>query len=334
MMKLPTPTTANAKIAVVIPCYKVKRHIIDVISRIGPTVDRIYVVDDACPENSGQWVKEHCADPRVSVIHNQENLGVGGAVKNGYRIAIQEKMDIAVKIDGDGQMSPELIPFFVRPIVEGKADYTKGNRFFNLENIRRMPGIRIFGNAVLSFFSKFSSGYWSTFDPTNGYTAAHLNIVNLLPLNKISNRYFFESDMLFRLNLIQAKVMDIPMDAHYGDEVSGLKINKILFEFLQKHTKNSVKRIFYNYFLRDFSAASLELASGLILICFGISFGAAQWIRSSIESTSSSAGTVMLAALPILIGIQLLLSFVNFDVQRQPKEAVWPNLNTAHCNDE
>lgn len=322
------------KVSVVIPCYKVKRHILDVIALIGPEVDRIYVVDDACPEQSGQWVKENSTDPRISVIQNPNNLGVGGAVKTGYRAAFNEGMNIAIKIDGDGQMNPKLIPLFVRPIIEGKADYTKGNRFFDLENIRRMPGIRIFGNAILSFFSKISSGYWSIFDPTNGYTAIHLNTIQHLNLNKISDRYFFESDMLFRLNLIQAKVVDIPMDPLYGDEVSGLRINKILLEFLQKHLKNSVKRIFYNYFLRDFSAASLELASGIILMAFSLLFGGAQWIRSSIEGIPSSAGTVMLAALPMFIGIQLIISFINFDVQRQPKEAIWPNLDEANRQDE
>lgn len=316
----------QARLSVVIPSYRVTGHILGVIAQIGPEIERIYVVDDACPDKSGNWVEKNCQDSRVCVIYNLENMGVGGAVKTGYRAALADDMDIVIKIDGDGQMDPGLISTFVRPIIEGNADYTKGNRFFDLDNISNMPRIRIFGNAALSFLSKFSSGYWSAFDPTNGYTAIHLNVARHMNFDKISNRYFFESDMLFRLNLVQAKVVDIPMDAHYGDEVSGLKINRILTEFLSKHIKNSFKRIFYNYFLRDFSAASIELVSGIILLFFGLTFGITQWINASIQSTSSSAGTVMLAALPILIGIQFLLSFIHFDIQRQPREAMWPNL--------
>lgn len=314
------------KIAVVIPCHNVKRHILDVINRIGPEVDRIYVVDDACPEKSGHWVQEQSQDHRVHVIFNPINLGVGGAVKAGYTAAIADGMAIAIKIDGDGQMAPELIPVFIRPIILGEADYTKGNRFFNLNSIGNMPGIRIFGNAMLSFLSKLSSGYWNVFDPTNGFTAIHLSTLQQISLDKISNRYFFESDMLFRLNLVQAKVTDIPMSAHYGDETSGLKIKKILFEFSSKHGKNAFKRIFYNYFLRDFSVASLELLAAIPLLAFGLTFGIFHWISGSLHSTPSSAGTVMLAALPLLTGLQLLLSFINFDIQRVPKEAIWPKL--------
>ena len=315
------------RISVVIPSYKVKKHILDVIQRIGPEVCQIYVVDDACPEKSGKWVEEKSLDKRVKVIYHSENLGVGGAVKTGYMHSIEDAMDVAIKIDGDGQMAPELIQAFIEPIIQGKADYTKGNRFFDLENIQRMPKVRIFGNAILSFLSKFSSGYWQTFDPTNGFTAIHTSALQHLPLKKISNRYFFESDMLFRLNLIQAKVVDIPMDAHYADETSGLQIKKILGEFIAKHSSNFVKRIFYNYFLRNFSIASIELITSIALILFGMVYGAINWLISAKTGITSTAGTVMLSAMPIIIGIQLQLSFLSYDIQSTPGEAVWPNLS-------
>ena len=314
------------QIAVVIASYKVKKHILDVISRVGPEVTKIYVVDDACPEQSGQWVEQHSKDRRVRVLYNEKNSGVGGAMKTGYIQAIHDEMDIAVKIDGDGQMAPELISLFVKPIINGTADYTKGNRFFDLENLHRMPRIRILGNAILSFLSKLSSGYWQTFDPTNGFTAIHTEVLRHVPLKKISNRYFFESDMLFRLNLIQAKVVDIPMDALYADETSGLEIKKILGEFLAKHTKNFIKRIFYNYFLRNFSAASIELIAALALTMFGVVYGAIHWITAAKLGVSSSAGTVMLSAMPIIIGIQLLLSFLSYDIQSTPSTSLWPRL--------
>jgi glycosyltransferase involved in cell wall biosynthesis len=309
----------TVKIAAVIPAYKVKAQVLDVIRRLGPEVGAIYVVDDACPQASGHHVQQHCSDPRVKVIFNPQNLGVGGATMSGYQAAIDDGCHILVKVDGDGQMAPELLPQFVAPILEGVADYTKGNRFYDLTNIGRMPGIRLLGNAMLSFMSKFSTGYWDIFDPTNGYTAIHARVASHLPFDKISQRYFFESDMLFRLNIMRGVVMDIPMDAHYAEEVSNLRIRSILGEFMFKHLRNFGKRIFYNYFLRDLSAASFHLLLGTCLTFFGLLFGAYQWTLSASMHVVSSAGTVMLAALPLLLGLQLLLAFISHDTQSVPR---------------
>ena len=149
---------STVEIAVVIPCYKVSAHILGVIQAIGSEVNTIFVVDDCCPEKSGALVENSCADSRVRVIYHPVNQGVGGAVMSGYKAAIADGADVIVKVDGDGQMDPGLIPAFVAPIMAGEADYTKGNRFFDLEEIRAMPKVRLFGNAVLSFMTKLSSG--------------------------------------------------------------------------------------------------------------------------------------------------------------------------------
>jgi len=141
-------------VAVVIPSFCVKDHILAVLGNIGPEVAKVFVVDDGCPQQSGVFVELNITDPRVKVLHNPENLGVGGAVMAGYRAAIAEGADVIVKIDGDGQMDPALIPDFIAPILAGQADYTKGNRFFYLEEIRAMPNLRLFGNAALSFMTK------------------------------------------------------------------------------------------------------------------------------------------------------------------------------------
>lgn len=313
-------------IAVVIPCYRVRPHILDVIAAIGSEVSRIYVIDDCCPEGSGQLVQEKCTDSRIHIIWHPENRGVGGALKSGYRQAIEDGMNIIVKIDGDGQMDPKLIPLFIRPILAGEVDYSKGNRFYDLEKIRSMPTIRIFGNAVLSMVAKFSTGYWNIFDITNGYTAIHTKVLKKIPLSKISDRYFFETDMLFRLNTIRASAIDIPMDAVYGNEKSNLKISSILVDFISKHLKNSFKRIFYNYFLRDMTIASLELILGVALLGFGICYGLFHWIQAVATSSATPPGTVMLAALPTIVGLQMLLAFVTFDVSNVPSRAIHPNL--------
>lgn len=306
------------KIAVVIPAFKVRKHILDVLKSIPPDISAVYVIDDCCPEKSGDYVELHCTDPRVQVVRNAQNMGVGGAVMAGYLAAMGDGMEIAVKVDGDGQMDPGLIPDFVAPILNGYADYTKGNRFFDIESVRVMPKLRLFGNAALSFMTKLSSGYWDIFDPTNGYTAIHLKVASRLPLHKISKRYFFETDMLFRLNTLRAVVIDIPMDAKYEDEVSNLKISRVVGEFLLKHTRNFGKRIFYNYYLRDMSAASVELPVGAAMLVFGLLFGAIHWIDGAESGMPTPVGTVMIAALPILLGIQLILAFLVHDAASMP----------------
>ena len=189
-----------------------------------------------------------------------------------------------------------------------------------------MPGVRLFGNLVLSFASKMSSGYWKIFDPTNGFTAIHRKVAQELALDKISNDYFFESDMLFQLNIARAVVADVPIQAIYGEENSSLKISRILFPFVGKHLANFFRRIAYSYFLRDFSIASIELIIGLIFVTFGAIFGGLEWYKSTVTGTTATAGTVIIAALPLLVGSQLLISFLNFDVNNQPNQPLHPNL--------
>lgn len=312
---------ADVKVAVVVPCFKVTSHIRKVVEEIPPIVWRIYVVDDCCPDQTGAFVERTLTDPRIVVLRNPTNMGVGGAVMTGYAAALADHCNVVVKIDGDGQMDPALIPQFVFPILTGEADYTKGNRFFNLEEVAQMPFQRLFGNAVLSFMAKLSTGYWDLFDPTNGYTAAHADVLRALPFHKISRRYFFETDMLFRLNTIRAVVVDVPMAAKYGDEVSNLKISRIVSEFMFKHVRNFIKRIFYNYYLRDMSIASIELPLGILLLLFGGTIGLTNWAHSADLGQATPAGTVMLAALPIILGLQLILAFVGHDVSSVPRHA-------------
>jgi dolichol-phosphate mannosyltransferase len=312
-------TDKSTIIAVVIPSYRVKKQIISVIEAIGEYVSLIYVVDDKCPECSGDYVEEYSNDSRVRILRHNENQGVGGAVMTGYRAAVADGADIIVKVDGDGQMDPVLIPYFVQPIIEGTADYTKGNRFYDLEEIRTMPPVRLFGNTILSFMAKFSTGYWDLFDPTNGYTAIHSNIASNLPYEKISRRYFFETDVLFRLNLLRAVVVDVPMSAKYGDEVSNLKIHMIMGEFFIKHVKNTIKRIFYTYYLRDLTLASIELPTGIILFTFGIIYGVYHWIEAAGAKIIQPAGIIMMAALPILMGLQFVLAFLGYDMLSIPR---------------
>ncbi len=311
-----------ASVAVVIPCYRVKSHILDVLSRIGAEVNRVFVVDDACPDGSGWLVQEQCRDPRVIVLHHSVNQGVGAAVMTGYTAALKEDAEVIVKIDGDGQMDPSLISHFIAPILKGQADYTKGNRFYDLTHIGQMPAIRLFGNAALSFMAKLSTGYWNLFDITNGYTAIHAKAARRIAFDKVSPRYFFETDLLFRLSTIRAVVVDIAMDASYGSEKSSLRIGKVWREFLVKHLRNFVKRVGYNYFLRDMTVASLELALGLCALLFGMVFGGYHWALGVATGLAAPLGTIMLAALPTMLGLQLILAFIAFDVANVPRRPI------------
>lgn len=317
----------GVRIAAILPCYRVSRQILDVLARIGPECARIYVVDDACPERSGDLVERSCSDPRVRVLRHTENQGVGGAVITGYRAAMADGCDILVKVDGDGQMDPALLPSIAGPVLNGVADYAKGNRFYDLANIRRMPTTRILGNLALSFLTKLSAGYWDIFDPTNGYTAIHAAVARRVPLDKLARRYFFETDLLFRLNTVRAVVVDVPMDARYGDETSNLRVGRAAGEFLLRNLGNTVKRIFYNYFLRDFSVATLELVAGIALLVFGAVVGIEAWTASSRTGTPTSPGTVMLAGLPVLAGLQLVLAFIGFDIASVPRRPLHPVLD-------
>jgi dolichol-phosphate mannosyltransferase len=310
------------RIAVVIPCYRVRQHILGVIRGIGSEVSAIFVVDDACPEQTAALIRQECTDVRVKLLTHVENQGVGGAMITGYRAALADDADVVVKIDGDGQMDPTFIPRLVRHIISGEADYTKGNRFYDLAFLRAMPRVRLLGNAMLSLVNKVTSGYWDIMDPTNGYTAIHRAALASLPLEKLDRGYFFESDVLFRLYTIRAVVRDVPMPARYQGEISSLRIGHVTAAFPLRYVRAASKRIFYAYVLRDFNAGTLQLCLGLLLASSGAMYGVARWIHSAITDVPTTSGAVMLAALPVLVGIQLLLGALNFDIQNVPHEAL------------
>jgi len=160
------------------------------------------------------------------------------------------------------------------------------------------------------------------FDPTNGFTAIHAAVLRRLPHDKLSRGWFFESDMLFRLGTIRAVVCDVPMPARYGEEESSLVVHRVVGEFAWKHLANTAKRIFYGYYLRNFNIASIEILLGLALLAFGCWIGVTRWVEGSLRDTPATSGTVMLAALPVLVGIQLVIAFLSYDLQNVPREVL------------
>lgn len=307
------------KFAVVIPSYKVSKHILDVINNIPEFVNHIIVVDDKCPQNSGN-IAVTSNDKRVVVCYHEVNQGVGGAVVTGYKKALELNSDIVIKVDGDGQMDVAYMQKLIQPIVDEKADYTKGNRFTDFKALRQMPKIRLFGNSGLSFLVKASSGYWNMMDPTNGYTAINKHALEELDLDNLAKRYFFESDMLINLNIENAVVTDVDIPAKYGDEESSLSVTKTLFGFPPKLFKGLCKRIFLKYFIYDFNMLSLYLILGLPMVLFGMGWGIGKWIEAIITNVETSTGTVMLSVLPIILGTQFLLQAIQIDMSNVPKK--------------
>lgn len=303
-------------IYVVIPCYKVSKEICDVVLSIPSFVDKIIIVDDCCPEDSGKMVESIAKDSRIQVIRHSKNLGVGGATMTGYKVAISQGAEVVVKLDGDGQMDGKEIARIVIPIIDRKADYVKGNRFWSLGSVRTMPKVRLLGNLLLSFVAKASTGYWNLFDPNNGFTAISASVLKRLPLNNIDNRFFFETDMLFHLYLENARVAQIKMNSKYGNEKSNLKVFSAIFEFAFKHSRNLFKRIVYRYFIRDFNIYSFNLVLSLILLCYSFFRGAQSWYHSYESEVPTATGTLLLIAICFLSGLQFALNFLQYDVRQ------------------
>jgi dolichol-phosphate mannosyltransferase len=309
----------QAQVAAIIPAFKVRDHILATLAGIGPEVAAIYVVDNACPENTGEHVRKNCADARVRVIRVERHLGIGGATARGYREALGEDMDILVKLHADGQMDPTRIPAIVRPLLDGSADYAKGNRFFDLDDVSGVPWRALVGNSVESFAGKVASGYWDVTDPGNGFTAVHGTVARALGLDKLARDETFESDMLFRLAMLRAVVVDVPMPSRAVRARGGSRIPRKLIS-------RTFKRLAYGYFLRDFNAGTLQFLLGSMLLLVGAVYGGTQWYTAWASGFAASPGTVMLAALPILVGMQLLISAFRYEVTNVPRRPLHPHL--------
>lgn len=308
----------NRRIAVVVPAYNEARHVGGVLRDVPGYVDHVVAVDD-CSTDETASVIASAADARVVALRTPENQGVGGATLLGYAKALELGCDVAVKMDGDGQMSPEHLHLLLDAVVESGYDYAKGNRFLAGASLARMPRHRLFGNVVLTFANKLASGYWHVFDPQNGYTAISAEALRRLDLSSIHRRYFFENDMLIALNFHNARVRDVPVPARYGDERSGLSPLRVGVTFPLLFVPRFWRRIYQKYVLRDFSPIALFLFAGLILFAWGVAFGLYHWALSILTDHVATTGTVMLAVLPLLLGFQLILQAIVLDIQETPK---------------
>lgn len=307
-------------VAVVIPCYNVSSHIAGVVGGIPPGVRHIIAVNDCSRDDTGQVLarlaEEH---PRLHVVTHARNRGVGGATLSGFEKALELEADIVVKMDGDGQMDPNQLPKLLQPLLEGRAAYAKGNRFRKSSDFLAMPPLRKLGNVALTFLTRMASGYWHVFDPQNGYLAIDGTVLRQLPLQSIDHSYFFENSMLGHLCIESAPVVDVPMEAIYGQEKSSMSILKVAAVFPFKLLGMLVRRVLAKYFLYDVSPAALYLTVGVPSLLFGLAYGIYHWYVSLVEGKVAAAGTIALSGLAFLIGLDLLLQAFNLDVVSSPR---------------
>jgi dolichol-phosphate mannosyltransferase len=323
----PEVRSARPRFAVVIPAFNVSKQISRVISRLPAWVDHVIVVDD-CGQDDTKAVVRAIGDPRLELIERETNGGVGAAMKSGYERALVLGAEVIIKMDGDDQMDPSLLPSLVAPILRGHADYTKGNRFRAKAALSAMPLPRRLGNLGLSFLTKVASGYWNIFDPTNGYTAIRREALAALPLSRIADRYFFEISMLVQLNITGALVKDVFMPSRYQDEKSSMRIGVVLASFPARLAGAAIERLWNKHFIYDFTAVSLFLVAGLPLIGLGGVLGTFYWSRSIRTGIPATAGQVMLSVLPLLVGFQLVLQSFVIDIGSVPQTSQYGPITT------
>jgi hypothetical protein len=314
---------SNHKIAIIIPYYNASKQITRVVSKIPDYIHSVVIVDDCGKEPLPEKEIATILSNKIEFISlkNEINLGVGGATKKGFEYALENKFDIVIKVDADDQMDLNYLPDLLNPLIEDKSVIAKGNRFKDLKALKAMPFVRKFGNLGISFLTKAATGYWHNFDPTNGFLAIKTNVLKEVDFSKIHNRYFFETSLLAEFYFQNAKIIDIPMPAIYGDEQSNMNVFKMLFIFSKNLTVTFFKRIIKRYFLYDFNIGSVYLLIGIPLFLFGIIFGIQTWIIHSSNNTFTPTGTIMIITLSLILGFQLLLQAIQVDISNAPENS-------------
>ena len=301
-------------LAVVIPAYQAEKTIRAVIEQIPPYVDWIVVTDDASTDGTAEAVGG-MPDPRICLLRHERNTGVGGAMITGFRKATELRANLVAKIDADGQMDPKHLDRFARAAVRYECDYVKANRFGHIEKLPTMPRLRLAGNLLLTFLTKFASGYWNVFDPQNGYVMITHKMLKRLNLKRLDHGYFFENSMLIHLNIMKARIAEIYLPACYGGEASSMRLSRIVTTFPGKLLRGYLYRIYQKYVFRSLSPFALLLLFGIIATTWGTVWGCMAWWRSFATQVPATTGTVILALLPLLLGWSSLLQALVLDVQ-------------------
>jgi glycosyltransferase involved in cell wall biosynthesis len=324
--------SAAARVAVVVPAFQVADSIGGVLASFAPHADWLIVVDDGSSDGTAERVAA-LGIAQASVVRHPANRGVGAAMKTGFAVALDLGADLVVKVDGDGQMDAGALEHLLAPLLDGRADAAKGNRWYDRRSLRAMPRVRRYGNVALGFLTRLASGQWHVFDPNNGYVAWRADLLRMLDLDAVPDGYTFEAGMLVEIGAVGGLVADVPIPARYGNETSHLVVRRVFGDFLRFVLGATVRRLWRRYFVYDFTPVSLFLVGGLALVAFGTTFGLFHWVRSFLSGVPATAGTVILAALPFLLGSNLLLQALVLDIQSKPTEKLCRDLTPSGWRD-
>jgi glycosyltransferase involved in cell wall biosynthesis len=301
------------RVAVVVPAYNEEALVGSTVSGIPAFVDNIIVVDDCSKDETA--VRAQNADKRVEVIAHERNQGVGAAIVTGYRRAIAIDADVTCVMAADGQMDPDDLETLVRAIAVDETDYAKANRLFTGQAWQLIPRTRYLGNAALSFMTKIASGYWHVADSQSGYTAVNLETLKLLDLDRIYRRYGFPNDLLVHLNVFNRRVRDYPSRPIYGvGERSGIRLRHVVPKISWLLLKGFFWRMGQKYVIRDFHPLILFYMLGILLFAGGFLLGVAE-VALRIYGNPIPSATIVLVALLVISGLQLLLFAMWFDME-------------------
>jgi glycosyltransferase involved in cell wall biosynthesis len=302
------------RVAVVVPAFDEERLIATTLASIPELVDRVIVVDDASQDGTAA-AAAGTVDERVEVITHEKNRGVGAAILTGYRRALEDGADVAVVMAGDNQMDPDDLEAIAGPVARGEVEYAKANRLFTGRAWELIPRTRYLGNAVLSLLTKIASGYWHVADSQSGYTAVSRKTLELLDLDRIYPRYGFPNDMLVHLNVINARVRDVPSRPVYGvGETSGIRLGRVIPAISWLLTKAFFWRMREKYVIRDFHPLVFFYFFGILFSLIGFVLGVTVTILR-IGGNELSVGTVVLVALLLIAGLLFTLFAMLFDME-------------------
>jgi glycosyltransferase involved in cell wall biosynthesis len=302
-------------VAVVVPAYDEETLLGETLAGIPAFVDRVYVVDDASRDATAERARS-VADARVQLLAHEQNRGVGAAIVTGYRQAIADRIDVTCVMAADNQMPPDELEAIARPVVDGEADYAKANRLVSGEAWNLIPHARYLGNAMLSLLTKIASGYWHVADSQSGFTAVSLRTLERLDLDRIYPRYGFPNDMLVHLNVVEARVRDVPSRPVYNvGEKSGIRYSRVIPAISWLLLKAFFWRLKEKYVIRDFHPLVFFYVFGIAMFLAGLALGIAEVVLRILGNPIPPA-TVVLVALLLLFGSQFTLFAMWFDLER------------------
>jgi len=305
-------------IGVVVPAYNESELIGETLASIPEYVDAVYAIDDASTDDTADII-ENFDDPRIVFIHHEKNSGVGAAIVSGYKRALEDGIDIAAVMAGDNQMDPEQLPHLLDPIIEDRADYTKGNRLLSSEYRTGMSNWRFFGNAILTFLTKIGSGYWQMMDPQNGYTAISKSVLGQISLDSVYPWYGYCNNLLTRLNVYGFRVVDVVMPARYGREKSKIKYSKYIVKVSPMLLRDFLWRLKMKYVLLSFHPLVLFYALGVVLMPIGL-LGGLYTLYYKFVMDGSLFVRGVLSLLLFIVGMQFLLFAMLFDMEMDMSE--------------